>query len=426
MDNVTEEITMSKLDKTDLLNIGLEEDFDYNDFEQEAISKIKRGDDLLGREGVLMPLIKKMIEAALEGEMDNHLCEEKAKGSSNRRNGRKSKTISSSGGSISIDSPRDRSSTFEPEIVRKRQTVLNESIDRKVLALFGLGLSYKGISEHLSDIYGLEVSSGKISQITDRLLPVIQEWRNRPLDSVYAVVYLDAIHYKVRIDGKVIPQAIYTILGVKKDGKKEVLGLYLAETEGAKMWLQILTDLRNRGVEDILIACVDGLKGFPEAISSIFPKAEVQLCIIHQIRNSLKYIVSKDQKIFMKDLKLVYQANSKEEAESNLLYLEERWGKKYSLVLKSWNNNWEELSQYFKYPAELRKIIYTTNIVEGLHRQMRKFTKTKGSFTNENSLFKLLYCACMKAEKKWTQPIANWALIASQLDIHFDGRLLSI
>lgn len=414
---------MSLYDELDLIPVNKKSKFDYDSFENEAISKIKGGADLLGRDGALMPLIKKLMEAALEGEMDAHLTEEKANGGINRRNGKDKKTVKTSSGAVEITTPRDRDGTFTPEIIQKRQTILNESVDKKVLGLFSLGMSYKAISEHLTEIYGLDVSSAKISQITDRLLPVIDEWRNRPLESVYAIIYLDAIHYKVREEGKVLEKAIYTIIGINKNGRKEVLGLYLSESEGARWWLQVLTDLKNRGVKDILIACVDGLKGFPEAIASIFPTAEIQLCIIHQIRNSLRYVVSKDQKTFMQDLKLVYQANSKEQAENGLLDLDDKWGKKYPLVIKSWNNNWNELSQYFKYPNELRRIIYTTNIVEGLHRQMRKFTKTKGAFSNQNSLFKILYCACKKSEEKWNKPIPNWALIISQLDIHFDGRL---
>lgn len=415
---------MSILEEFDLISESKrKEDFDYNKFEKEAINKLKGGANLLGKEGILMPLVKKIVEASLEGEMDFHLKNERGIGAKNRRNGKDKKTIKTSSGSVEITTPRDRNSTFEPEIIRKRQTVLNESLDKKIIALFSSGLSYKLIKEHLLEIYGLEISASKISKITDKLLPIIEDWRNRALDSVYPIIYLDAIHYKVKEEGKVVKKAIYTILGINKKGYKEVLGIYLSETEGAKWWLQVLTDLKNRGVEDILIASIDGLKGFPEAINSIFPETEIQICIIHQIRNSLRYILSKDQKEFMKDLKLVYKANSKEQAETQLLNLEEKWGKKYSLVVKSWNNNWNELSSYFKYPNELRRLVYTTNIVEGLHRQMRRFTKTKGAFNNENSLFKVLYCACKKAEEKWNKPISNWALIASQLDIHFEGRM---
>ena len=243
------------------------------------------------------------------------------------------------------------------------------------------------------------------------------------MESIYPIVWLDAIHYKIRENGRVQGHAVYTILGVNLEGKKEVLGLYLSENEGARFWLQVLTDLSNRGVSDILIACIDGLKGFPEAIESIFPKTEVQLCIVHQIRNSLKYIVSKDQKAFMTDLKRVYRASNKELACSELDRLDERWSKKYPIVIRSWRNNWDKLSQYFKYPEEIRRIIYTTNTIEAVHRQFRKLTKTKGAFPNENSLLKLLYLGIQNAGKKWTMPIRNWSLTISQLAIFFEGRL---
>lgn len=397
--------------------------FNFEDFQKEAIDKLKTGQSLTGKDGVLTPLIKQILEAALDGEMDSHLSDCQLQGQLNRRNGRLSKTIKTATGSFELDTPRDRNASFEPEIVKKRQTVLNESLDNKILSLYAVGLSYDAISEHLQELYGLEVSSAKISLVTDKLLPLITQWRNRPLDSVYPIVFLDAMHFKVRIEGKVISQAFYTVLAVKKDGTKDILGLYLSEHEGSRFWLGVLNDLKARGIEDILIASIDGLKGFPEAIAEVFPKTEVQLCVVHQIRNSLKYVVSKDQKAFMKDLKLVYKATSKELAEHHLLELDEKWGKKYPAVIKSWNSNWEALSQYFKYPEQLRRIIYTTNIVEGFHRQVRKFTKSKGAFTSENALIKLIYCSCQKVIEKWGQPMHNWALIASQLQIFFEGRL---
>jgi transposase-like protein len=252
---------------------------------------------------------------------------------------------------------------------------------------------------------------------------VITEWRNRPLEAVYPIVFLDAMHFKIREEGKVVSKAIYSILGVTPSGRKDILGMYLSHSEGAHFWLTVLNDLRARGIEDILIASIDGLKGFPEAIAEVFPKTEVQLCIVHQIRNSLKYVVSKDQKAFMQDLKLVYRASSRELAEHHLLELDEKWGKKYPAVLKSWQSNGERLSAYFKYPEDLRRIIYTTNIIEGFHRQIRKYIKSKGAFVSENALMKLIYCACQKILEKWTQPMHNWALIISQLQIYFDGRL---
>ena len=406
---------MSK--KIDLAN------FDFSAFKTEAIEQLKDGQSLTGKDGILTPLIKELLESALEGEMDSHLSDCRLDGESNRRNGKMSKLMKTATGSFELNTPRDRDGSFEPEIVKKRQTVLNESLDNKVLGLYALGMSYEGIAEHLAEMYGLEVSSAKISLITDKLLPLITEWRNRPLESVYPIVFLDAMHFKVRVDGKVTTKAFYSVLAVNTEGKKDILGLYLSENEGARFWLGVLNDLRARGVDDILIASIDGLKGFPEAIADVFPKTEIQLCIVHQIRNSLKYVVSKDQKPFMADLKLVYRASSKDLAEHHLLELEEKWGKKYPAVMRSWNNNWENLSQYFKYPEELRRIIYTTNIVEGFHRQIRKYTKNKGAFTSENALLKLIYCACQKVLEKWNQPMHNWALIISQLQIYFDGRL---
>lgn len=397
--------------------------FNYSEFKAEAIEKLKAGQPLTGKGGILTPLLKELLESALEGELDAHLLGNREAGVSNRRNGKSSKQVQTSSDSFELLTPRDREGSFEPEIVKKRQTVLNESLDNKVLALYALGMSYEAISEHLAEMYGLEVSSAKISLITDKLLPLITEWRNRPLESVYPIVFLDAMHFKVRVDGKVTTKAFYSVLAVSTEGKKDILGLYLSENEGARFWLGVLNDLRARGVEDLLLASIDGLKGFPEAIADVFPKTEIQLCIVHQIRNSLKYVVSKDQKAFMADLKLVYRASSKDLAEHHLLELGEKWGKKYPAVMKSWNNNWENLSQYFKYPEELRRIIYTTNIVEGFHRQIRKYTKNKGAFTSENALLKLIYCACQKVLEKWNQPMHNWALIISQLQIYFDGRL---
>ena len=397
--------------------------FNFEDFKEEALSQIKSGQPLTGKDGVLTPLIKQLLEAALEGEMASHLSECHDENTPNRRNGKMSKTIKSDTGSFELDTPRDRLGSFEPEIVKKRQTVLNESLDNKVLSLYSIGMSYEAISEHLAEMYGLEISTAKISFITDKLLPLITEWRNRPLESVYPIVFLDAMHFKVRVEGKVVSKAFYTVLAVTSEGKKDILGLYLSEAEGARFWLGVLNDLKARGVEDILIASIDGLKGFPEAIAEVFPKTEIQLCVVHQIRNSLKYVASREQKAFMADLKLVYKATNKELAEHHLLELNEKWGKKYPAVMRSWSNNWEALSQYFKYPEIIRRMIYTTNIVEGFHRQIRKYTKSKGAFTSENALNKLIYCACQKVLEKWSQPMHNWGAIVSQLQIFFDDRL---
>lgn len=399
------------------------DNFDFKKFQAEATEKIRNGQSLLGSEGVLTPLIKELLEASLEGEMSAHLDNCADEGISNRRNGKSRKKVQSASGAFELETPRDRLGSFEPELVKKRQTVLNESLDNKVLALYALGMSYEAISSHLAELYGVEVSCGKISLVTDKLLPLITEWRNRPIDRIYPIVFLDAMHFKVRVEGRVISRAFYTVLGISKSGKKDILGLYLSENEGARFWLGVLNDLKSRGLEDILIASIDGLKGFPEAITEVFPQTEIQLCVVHQIRNSLKYVISKDQKAFMADLKLVYRASSKELAEHHLLELQDKWGKKYPAVLKSWLDNWERLTQYFKYPEELRRIIYTTNIVEGFHRQVRKYTKNKGAFTSENALLKLIYCASQKVLEKWSQPMHNWALIISQMHIYFDGRL---
>lgn len=391
-------------------------DFDY----QAALKAIQKGKPLLGKEGVLTPLIKNLTEAALEGELDSHLAQEVA---ANRRNGKSKKTVKSLNGSFELNTPRDRAGTFSPQLVKKHQTTLNDELEQKIIALYGLGMSYKDISAHLQEMYGLEVSTGTLAAVTDKIIHTVKEWQARPLESIYPIVWLDAIHYKIRENGKVLTKAVYTILGVTLEGRKEVLGLYISENEGANFWLQVLTDLSNRGVADILIACVDGLKGFPEAIESIFPKTEVQLCVVHQIRNSLKYVGSKNQKEFMADLKRVYKASNKELAAIELDNLEDKWNDKYPIVVRSWRNNWERLTHYFKYPEDIRRIIYTTNTIEAVHRQFRKLTKNKGSFPNQDSLLKLLYMGIQNASKKWTMPIQNWSLTISQLAIFFEGRL---
>lgn len=393
-----------------------DKDFDFT----AALKAIQEGKPLLGKEGILSPLIKKLTEAALEGELDSHLGQEI---NANRRNGKSRKTIKSLNGNFELCTPRDRDGTFSPQLVKKHQTSLSDEIEQKIIALYGLGMSYQDISAHLNEIYGLEVSSGTLSAITDKIIHTVKEWQARPLASIYPIVWLDAIYYKIRENGKVVGKAVYTILGVNIEGRKEVLGLYISEHEGANFWLQVLTDLSNRGVKDILIACVDGLKGFPEAIETIYPNTEVQLCVVHQIRNSLKYVGSKHQKEFMADLKRIYKASTKDLAESELDILADKWNDKYPIVIASWRNNWERLSQYFKYPEDIRRIIYTTNTIEAVHRQFRKLTKTKGAFPNQDSLLKLLYMGIQNASKKWTMPVQNWSLTISQLTIYFEGRL---
>ena len=383
-------------------------------------AQLKAGKGIGGKDGALTPLIKKLTEMALEAEIETHLAQDLER---NRKNGKTSKTMKSSSGEFELNVPRDRNGSFEPEIVKKHQTHMSDELEEKILSLFALGNSYSQIADHVEDMYGVHFSKPAITAITDKLIPKLEEWKKRSLESVYPFLYLDAIHYKVREEGTYVSKAFYTVLGVNLEGKKEILGLYLNESEGAKFWLQVLTDLQNRGVEDILIASVDGLKGFPEAINAVFPETEVQLCIVHQIRNSLKYVASKNQKQFAGELKKVYQAFTKEEAESELDKLEEKWGKKYPIVFNSWRNNWENLSNYFKYAEPIRKVIYTTNIIESVHRQFRTLTKTKGAFPNDNSLLKLLYAGILNAERKWTMPIRNWSLTISQLSIHFKERL---
>jgi len=394
-------------------------DFNFND----AVQDIMNGKNISGKDGVLAPLIKQLVEAALEAELESHISQDVFSGNKNRKNGTSNKTIKTSDGEFILDTPRDRAGSFEPQLVRKNQTHLTDDIEQKVLSMYSLGLSYRDISKHIEDMYKIELSTGTISNITDKIITKVKEWQERPLEPIYTFVWLDAIHYKIKDGGKYSTKAVYTVLGMGIDGKKDVLGLYIGESEGANFWLGVLTKLQNRGVKDILIASVDGLNGFPEAIKSIFPKTEVQLCIVHQIRNSLKYVSSMDQKEFMKDLKLVYQATSKEIAEDELLKLDEKWGKKYPIVLNSWNNKWENLSHYFKYPYSIRKIMYTTNIIESVHRQFRKLTKTKGAFPSKDSLLKLLYMGIQNAKEKWTQPVHNWSQTISQLAIFFEGRL---
>lgn len=387
---------------------------------EEAIASLRAGKPLSGKDGLLTPLIKQLTEAALQAEQEQHIANDSEP---NRKNGSTHKTVKSAAGSFELATPRDRAGTFEPQIVKKHQTHLTDELERKILSLYAHGNSYQSIREHLKDYYDIDFSNGTLNAVTDKLLPELQAWRERDLDPVYPIVWLDAIHYKIKENGRYVSKAIYTILALNIEGKKELLGLYLSDAEGAHYWLSVLTDLQNRGVKDVLIACVDGLKGFPEAIESIYPDTEVQLCIIHQIRNSIKYVASKNQKAFMADLKTVYKAATKNAAEIALDDLDTKWGKQYPVVIKSWRNKWENLSVYFKYPEDVRTAIYTTNAVEAVHRQFRKLTKTKGGFANENSLLKLLYAGMLNASEKWTHPVQNWNLTLSQMAIHFEGRL---
>lgn len=400
----------------------MEEKFNLEDFKKEVARKIKEGKGLTGKDGALTPLLKDIIEAAMEGEMDEHLKETK-ENAENRRNGYTRKNLKSSLGTFEIATPRDREGSFSPQTIEKRQRVLPGDLDDKILALYSRGMSYNDIRAQIEEIYGVEISQGTISSITDRIIPLIREWQSRPLERLYPIIWMDAMHFKIRVEGQVKSRAIYTILGVNMEGRKEVLGLYQGDSESAAFWLQVLSDLKQRGVEDILLASIDNLRGFAEAIESIFPLAEVQLCVIHQIRNSLKYVTWKNQREFMRDLKEVYKANTKEVAEHKLDLLEQRWGKEYPTVIKSWRTNWDRLSNYFKYPEPIRKLIYTTNTVEGYHRMVRKVTKSKGAFTSETAALKLVYMATLNFNKKWKQSLRDWPDILNQLIIIFEDRI---
>lgn len=399
-----------------------EEHLNALELRKKALKQLMSGESLYGKNGAFAPMLKSFLEAALEGELDAHLDEDERK-TGNRKNGKQSKTLQTSDGPLEIETSRDRHATFEPELIKKRETILADSLEKKIIGMYGLGMSFRDISNHLKEMYDADISHSTLSSITDRIIPEIKEWQARPLESVYCLVWLDAMHYKVKDEGRIVSRAVYHILGITPEGRKDLIGMYVSESEGANFWLSVLSDLRNRGVEDILIASIDNLKGFAEAIESTFPKTEVQSCIVHQIRNSLKYVASKDQKPFLKDLKEVYQATTKELAEQQLDALEQKWGKKYPLVLNSWRSNWNKLSTYFKYDPAIRKMVYTTNTIEGFHRQVRKVTKTKGAFPSDMALLKLIYLAYKNIRKKWTSPLQNWSLTVSQLSIWFEGRL---
>lgn len=403
--------------------INQEREFDFLKLEELAMEQLQSGQSLLGKDGALTPLIKHFTEKALQAEIRSHLSQDKCENKTNRRNGSMKKQMRGAYGNFELETPRDRSGTFEPQIVKKRQTILTREIEDKVISLYGLGSSYGDIKSHVAEIYGIDVSEATISAVTDKILPDVNEWRNRPLEPVYPIVWMDAMFVKIREDGQVKTKPLYSLMGLNRRGHREIIGVYLRESEGAKFWLSVLTDLKERGVKDILIACVDGLKGFPDAIQTIFPQTQVQLCIVHQIRNSLKYVLWKDQKDFMADLKEVYKASNLNSAENNLDKLEEKWGKKYPNVIRSWRNNWEHLSAYFQYSEPIRKIIYTTNIIEGYHRQIRRVTKTKGAFSSENALLKLVYLATQHIEKRRMAAVRHWNLALAQLDIHFPDRL---
>jgi len=354
--------------------------------------------------------------------MEGHLDDEE-RSSGNRKNGKSKKLLKTSSGNIEVSTPRDRSGTFEPEMVKKRETIMAQTLEDKIIGLYSLGTSLRDISSHIKETYDTDISATTLSAITDKVIPLVKEWQQRPLEELYCIVWLDAMFYKVKEEGRTVTRCVYNVLGINKDGKKEVLGMYTSQSEGANFWLGVINDLKQRGVQDILIACIDNLKGFDEAIRTIFPNTEVQTCVIHQIRNSLKYVASKDQRVFISELKPVYRADNEPAALDELAKLKEKWNKKYPMVISSWEKNWPKLSTYFKYPAGIRKLIYTTNTIEGYHRQIRKVTKNKGVFTSDMALLKLMYLATERISRKWTAPLHNWWVSASQLKIIFGDRM---
>ena len=399
--------------------------FDYN----EEVKKCKTIDDVIGKDGLVQRLIKDVLENILEVEMGEHLGRDKYdrqtdidQDDRNYRNGYSKKTLRSSFGDVDLDVPRDRKAEFEPQIIKKYETVCNE-LDKKIISLYAKGMSTRDIQAEVEDLYGITLSPSMISKITDKVIATATEWQNRMLDEIYPIVYLDAMYFKVRSNGKIVNKAVYICLGYTLEGYKDILGIWVDEAEGAKFWLSICNDLKNRGVKKILIACMDGLKGLPQAIKTVFPTVDIQTCIVHQIRNSIKYIASKDKKAFMKDLKEVYKATTEELALAQLDNLKEKWGSNYGMVIDSWYNNWNTLDTFFKFSPQIRKLIYTTNVLEGFNRQVRKFTKVRTIFPTDESLNKCVYLATMEIMEKWTQPIHNWGTTLAELSLYFEEQL---
>ena len=393
-------------------------------FMKENDIKVKDGTDV---NSIMRDMMSIILEGTLDAEMDEELgysrYDYKNKDTKNSRNGYSSKTMHTSYGDMDINVPRDRNGEFEPQVIRKYQNTITQDMEEKIISMYAKGMSTGDIESHMRELYDIEISDSTISRITDKVLPLVKEWQERPLEEVYAVVFMDAIHYHVRCEGRIVKRAVYIAIGIDMSGCKDVLGMYVGENESAKFWLTIMNNLKNRGVEEILIACVDGLTGFPQAIDAVYPHAEVQQCIIHQIRNSTRFVSYKDLRRLMADLKLVYAAPSEGTA---LEYLEEfasKWDDKYPKISKSWKEHWPTLSTYFKYPQEIRKIIYTTNAIEGFNRQLRKVTKAKTVFPSDDSLLKMLYLAMIDITKKWTGHRKDWGQIHSQLEIYFEEQL---
>ncbi|HEX2866973.1 MAG TPA: IS256 family transposase [Ignavibacteriales bacterium] len=393
---------------------------------QKALKNAKTYDDLMGRDGAIKKLLKNSLEQLLESEMTEHLGYEKhsAEGdnSGNSRNGKNRKSLRSSQGEIELEVPRDRNGEFTPIAVPRHQRTLGDLEDR-IISMYAKGISTRDIRSHLEEIYGIRLSPESISNITESIVAIVKEWQMRPLDSVYPIVFLDAIHYKVREDGRVLTKAAYTCLAIDINGHKDMLGIWIGEAESAKFWMNVLNELRNRGVKDILIACVDGLTGFTDAIQAVFPETLVQKCVVHQVRNSLKFVANKNMKEVVQDLKMIYRATEEKSALYELDRFEEKWGKKYPVVVKQWRDNWTGLRTFFEFPQEIRTLIYTTNAVEALHRQLRKVTKAKTQFPSDEALTKMIYLAYKGISKKWTMPVRNWALVISQFALTFPERL---
>jgi transposase-like protein len=394
---------------------------------QNELATAESLDDFFGKEGIFARLFSQTLETMLEAELSEHLgyerYEAKGRNSGNNRNGKRPRKVRTSVGDTLIQVPRDRNGEYQPRLLEKHQANSNE-IEEKIIALYAKGVSTRDIQETLQELYGINVSATTISTITDKVWSLVEAWQNRPLAAICPIIFLDAIHVKLRREGRVENTAVYTVLGVDLDGHKDVLGQWVGDgSEGANFWLSVITDLQARGVEDIFIACIDGLTGFKEAIHAVFPKTEIQRCIIHQIRHSLRYVAWKDQKAFTSDLKTIYRAATREEAEMNLLKLAEKWGGKYAIAVRSWENNWDDLAIFFHYPTEIRRLIYTTNTIEGYHRQLRRVTKNKAAFPTSEAVRKLFYLASQDSAKKWTMPIQNWANILNQLAIRFEDRL---
>ena len=394
---------------------------------QQELATARSMDDFFGKEGIFARLFATTLEQMLDAELTAQLGYERydaaGRNSGNSRNGKRPRKVRSSAGDLTIQVPRDRNATFQSPLIEPYQTSTNE-LEEKIIALYAKGISTRDIQETLRDVYGVEVSPTTISTVTDKVWGLVEAWQNRPLAAIYPIVYLDAIHLKLRRDGKVLNTAVYVVLGVDLEGQRDVLGHWVgAGAEGANFWLSVVTDLQARGVQDIFIAGVDGLSGFKAAIQAVFPHTQIQRCVIHQVRHSLSYVTWKDRKAFVADLKMIYQAPTREAAETNLLKLGEKWGKQYAIAVRSWETNWEDLATMFDYPPDIRRLIYTTNTVEGYNRQLRKVTKTKGAFPSAEAARKLLFLINRDITKKWTMPVYNWACILNQLAIRFEDRL---